>query len=248
MVSDARPTLESEWSRLGVLLGVAPSRHGETLDDAVDVERLLLRTARAVPGHARLFGLAITWLVEYSGFVAKHRLRRLVIEELEPVHQPALGLLLEEAIRLGAQPDLRLAAEVCRPAHSPGPLFDAARDHLTLRTLAEQSATAESKRWGVWTPAPELKKDAIRPVSWLLEHNPGLKDRIVRRGDLRCSILETLRHDTAGVASSESELARLNAATRVAVRKSLHALVLEGEVRYLQREGRGRGVALRTPA
>ncbi len=238
MVSAKRPTLEAQWAQLGVLLAAAPA-HRE-----VDIERVLLHTARAVSTHARLFGLAITWLVEYSGFVAKHRLRRLVIDELEPAFQPALGLILEEAIERGAQPDLRLAIDVCRPAQLPRPLFVTSQDHPALRTLAEQAASVASKRWGVWAPAADLKKDAIRPASWLLEQNPSLRGRIIRRGDLRCSILETLRHDTQGEVESESALARLNAATRVAIRKSLRALVLEGEIRYIDREGRGRGVAI----
>lgn len=238
MVSASRPTLEAQWAQLGVLLAVAPAHH------EIDLERVLLHTAREVSAHARLFGLTITWLAEYSGFIAKHRLRRLVIDELEPAFQPALGLILEEAITHGAQPDLRLAIEVCRPARPPRPLFAASQDHASLRTLAEQTASAASKRWGVWAPAADLKKDAIRPAAWLLEQNPSLRGRIVRRGDLRCSILETLRHDTHGEVESESALARLNAATRVAVRKSLQALVLEGEIRYIDRDGRGRGVAI----
>jgi len=109
-----------------------------------------------------------------------------------------------------------------------------------------------SRKWGVWAPEAELKRDAIRPVEWLLAENPGYRERIVRKGDLRCSILEVLRRDVpkGGRVRSESELARLSGATRTAVRKALAALVQEGEVRVAKEAGneRDRVVVLRHAA
>lgn len=216
--------IELFWARLGILFNCAP------LPRAPDIERLLLETARQLPSNARLFPLVVTWLAKFGVCVAKHRLRGLALRELELVHRPALGLLLESAIELGAPRDLAIVCEVCRPATEPRPLFDVYREAPSLAALAHKNASDVSARWGLWTPPIDLQADALRNTSWLLARNPELRPRFIRKGDLRCSILETLRLDLDGVAGSESELARLCAASRAAVKKSLEALIAEGEL------------------
>lgn len=237
--------IERDWAQLGVLFGCEPS--GET----PDLERLLLATARACPDNARLLPVVATWLVEYGGFVARHRLKRLVQDELAPDDQAALGLIIDEAVANGATRDLRIVAEVCRPRENPAPLSSVQRDNAGLARIAEKRASEASRQWGAWTPPVTLKRDALRPVSWLLARNPGYRDRIVRKGDLRVSIIETLRRDVpGGTAPSESALTRLSGATRTAVRKALAALELEGEVVVGAEPGNDRDhpVALRAAA
>lgn len=217
--------LERDWAQLGVLFGCEPS------GEPPDLERLLLATARRCPDNARLLPLAVTWLVEYGGFVARHRFKRLVQDELQLHAQAALGLIIDEAVANGATSDLVIVAEVCRPRERPSPLATVHRDNAALARIAEKHSSDASRRWGVWTPPVTLKRDAIRPVSWLLGRNPEYRDRIVRQGDLRVSILETLRRDVPdGTAPSTSALTRSSGATRTAVRKALAALELEGEV------------------
>jgi hypothetical protein len=88
-----------------------------------------------------------------------------------------------------------------------------------------------SQKWGVWTPPVELKPDAVRPVTWLLDQNNEYRERVIRKGDLRVSIIETLRRDVPGHSvASEAALSRLSGATRAAVRKALDALRLEGVI------------------
>ncbi len=217
--------LERNWAQLGVLFNCEPSRA------TPDLERLLLETARQCSGNERLLPLVTTWLVSYGLFVARHRLKRLAVEELEQDSQPALGLLIETAVELGATRDLLIVPQVCRAHPRPRPLHDNQRGHVLLEEVARRNASALSLRWGVWTPKVSLKADAIRPVRWLLRENPVLRERIIRKGDLRASILETLRLDIpSATAASESALARLSGATRTAVRKALAALELEGAV------------------
>lgn len=225
MTTTYNNTIERDWVRLGVLLNCEPS------DETPDLERLLLDTARRCPNNARLFPLTVTWLVSFDQYVARHRLRRLVIEELEPEYQAQLGLLIETAVEQGATRDLLIVSEVCQRASNPHPLHVVQQESEVLRQIAFKNATALSRQWGVWAPAVVLKRDAVRPVTWLLHHNPDYRERIVRKGDLRVSILETLQRDcpTHSV-SSELALARLAGATRTAVRKALHALTQEGMV------------------
>lgn len=233
-------SIEASWTRLGVLLPVTPAKRSP------DLERLLLESARQLSGNARLFPVVASWLAEYGGFVAKHRLGRLITAELEAQYQAALGLLIETAVLLGAPSDLSLAAQACRAAPEPAPLFSSHQRNPQLASLAQRTASPLSRKWGAWSPDIERKRDAIRPVTWLLTQNPEFRERIIRKGDLRCSILESLRLDTNGMVRSEADLARLSGATRAAVRKSVAALIKEGEVRIVETpaDARSHGIAL----
>lgn len=225
MNSQAYDTVEHDWARVGVLFGCEPSRR------TPDLERLLIDTARKCPDNARLLPLAVTWLVEYGQFVARHRLKRLVQTELEPEPQAILGLLIEEAVRLGATRELLIVSEECFPLLPAVPLSRVQRDQASLAHVSERRASDVSQKWGVWTPPVELKPDAVRPVTWLLDQNTEYRERIIRKGDLRVSIIETLRRDVPGqIVASEAALSRLSGATRAAVRKALDALRLEGLV------------------
>lgn len=216
--------LEAAWARLGVLFNVRPTRR------AVDPERLLIETAWACDTNPRLLPLAVSWLVVHGVLIARHRLKRLIREEGDPKARAVLGLIIEAALQAGAFPELKALLEECVPLAPPLPLFSDYAADPGLRDLAERNGSGLSRRWGVWAPEVQVKLDAIRPGPWVIDHNEGFRDRAIRKGDLRCSILRVLELDTDGVAPSESELGRLCAAQRTAVRKALDALMHEGAV------------------
>jgi hypothetical protein len=218
---------------VGVLLHCAPAH------ETPDLERLLLDTARQVEGNARLLSLTVTWLTSYGHLVANHRLKQLTLRELEPEYRPALGLILDSALSLGAPRDLQIARAACNRAAIPHPLFRSQRSNPVFARIAAKNASAKSLEWGVWAPEVELKQDAIRPVTWVVQ-NRGFRERAIRAGDLRCSIVEALRYDVHGKARSESEVARLSGATRTAVRKALTKLQGEGAVRVVHEPGNSR--------
>jgi len=213
----------AQWVRVGVLFAGRRSRH------AVDPERLLLETACLAPGSARLYAAAVSWVSRYDSFIARHRLKRLIADELEPTSRAALGLLLDLAIKHGASRTLNIAAEVCGKCDAPYPLLDVHARSATRRRLARRSACPEALRRGLWAPDVEIKRDALRPASWIIAQNPTFRERAIRKGDLRCTILETLRRDApARELASEQALTRLCAAQRVAVRAALDDLEIEG--------------------
>lgn len=225
MTNTHTDNLERDWVQVGVLFGCEPS------GNSPDLERLLLDTARQCHTNARLLPLAVTWLVQYGQFIARHRLKRLVLEELEPEFQAVLGLVIEEAVEHGATRDLLIVSEVCEALAPPQPLAAVQRNSEPLSRISERRASDRSRRWGVWASPVVPKEDAVRPVTWLLQRNPGFRERIIRKGDLRVSILETLRRDAVEhTVPSESALTRLSGATRTAVRKALASLELEGMV------------------
>lgn len=224
--------IERSWARLGVLLVVRPAR------STPDLEQLLIDSARHSPAHPRLFSLVISWLAIHGRAVAAHRLAHRVVAEL---HESApLGLMLESAVALGGPRRLLIAAKACRARVPAAPLFDSFTREPALVQLASETASSRSRAWGCWAPETPLKHDAIRPVPWVLERNPELHDRLLRRGDLRCSIVETLRRDLNGRAASTSELARLCGVTRAAARAAVESLIAEGETRVLDDAGHRR--------
>jgi hypothetical protein len=141
---------------LGVLFCRRPARRSP------DPERLLLHTARLAPGSARLFCLAISWLSRYGNFVARHRLKHLIEGELPGEHQPALGAMLALAVKHGASKELLIAADVCRKAADPGPLFHVHRRSEALGQIARAQACPEALRWNLWLPDEPPKTDALR--------------------------------------------------------------------------------------
>jgi hypothetical protein len=222
MMNPRLDNLISQWTRIGAGFSVAQS------PVPPDVERMLLETARQAPHMARLFIMAATWLHRYGDLVAKHRLKRLIRDELEPEHRAALGLLLDIAQR-GTHP--AKFASIIRelsPATKSGPFFDVERANAKLAERARRRASPISARWGLWCEEIEFKDDALRPATWLMRENPELIMRADFRGDLRASVLAALAHD-ADAGLSELDLARLCGGSRAQVRSALDNLELTGK-------------------
>ncbi|NJL31901.1 MAG: hypothetical protein HC898_09860 [Phycisphaerales bacterium] len=133
------------------------------------------------------------------------------------------------AVHHGATRELLNIAEVCAPSDTPRPLFKVQQGNPSLSRIAQQNACPQGQRWHLWLPDAPPKLDALRPVSWIIDRNPDYLDRIVRKGDLRASILQVLRHDTPdGTIASEVALARKCSANRIAIRHALNDLEYEG--------------------
>jgi hypothetical protein len=221
-VSDRLDQPISDWTRIGAGFGADPS------PETPDLERLVLETARRAPGMARLFTMAATWLHRYGDLIAKHRLHRLIRDELEHEHRATLGLLLDIA-QQGTRP--AQFASIIRelsPASEPRPLFDIERASAKLAERARRRSSLISARWGLWCEEIELKDDALRPAAWVMGRNPGLIMRADFRGDLRASVLAALGHD-ADAGRSELDLARRCGGSRAQVRNALDNLELTGK-------------------
>jgi len=221
-----------DWTSIGAGFG------GEPSDGEVDLERLLLETARHASGMARLFIVAATWLHRYGDLVAKHRLKRLIRDELGAEYRPILGLLLDTA-QEGTHPrEFATVTRLLRPAQRAGPLFEVER-RAGLAARAERRATALSRRWKLWCEPIEFKDDAVRPTAWMMARHPGFIARADFRGDLRASILAALRHDP-GAGASEVRLAELCGGSRAQVRSALRNLEMTGRVSGRKVQGANR--------
>ena len=87
-MSDSDP-IAAGWARAGVAFNAAP------VAGSVDLEWLLLDTARAMPENARLLPAVGAWLSHYAELVPRHRLAALADEEADADTRAALGLLLD---------------------------------------------------------------------------------------------------------------------------------------------------------
>ncbi len=233
-MSDRMARVLGTWSSLGAGFDVEPTAPAD-----VDLERLLLDTAREAPAMARLFVVAATWLHQLHDTVARHRLTRLVADELEVEHRPVLGLLLDVA-QQGTHPRAFTSVVARLPAASPPrPLFEAFRRSEGMTEIARSRTADLSRAWGLWAQPIELKSDVIRPAAWIMARHPPLRTRADFRGDLRASIMAALRHD-AGAGASEVRLAELAGGSRSQVRNALANLQLTGRVaiRRAQRANR----------
>lgn len=224
-MSEKLDKLIRQWTNLGAGFSAKPSRQ------TPDLERLLLDTARLAPSMARLFIMAATWLHKYGDLLAKHRIKRLLHDELETEYQPVLGLLLDIA-QQGTHPlEFQTITKVLRPATAPRPLFEIEQRHPHLRKRAERRASELSRKWNLWSAPFELKKTALRPASWIMQRHPSFITRADFRGDLRTSILASLKHDAnAGAGDSELQLAKCAGGSRAQVRSALRNLEMTGRI------------------
>ena len=207
----------SQWARLGVLFHVAPSAA------TPDIEQLLVDTAVILPATPRLLPVCVSWLTLYHRLVCRHRLAGFAAQCAGSDDSAALGLLLDHAAEQAKTDHLNLVLKLCTPAKFPKPLFAVDRLSESLAGLARRNSSPNGLRWGLWCESVGLKKDAVRPLAWVMGQNPALKQRALFNGNLRASILETLAADRhAG--QSESLLARHCHATRKAVREALDHL------------------------
>lgn len=223
MMNEQLDNLLRRWASIGAGFNIKPAIQ------EIDLERLLLDTARHAPEMARLFTMAATWLHVYGDMIAKHRLKRLIRDELEAEARPVLGLLLDIA-QQGTHPlEFETVTKQIEPSDKPMPLFLSSRRSAKLTELAERKASPVSRGWNLWCQPIEFKGDALRPASWIIRRHPELRTRADFRGDLRASILASLRHDP-GAGGSESRLAVLAGGSRAQVRSALANLAMTGRI------------------
>ena len=207
----------SQWARLGALFNTEPA------EQTPDIETLLIETAGLAPEMPRLFTVCVTWLTCYYRLVCRHRLAKFAAEMTENETSAVIGLMLSLAKEHTIADHFNLVIKQCQPTALPKPLFVLDRESAGLAKLAESRSCKIGKRWGLWCENVQLKDDAVRPLSWLMDNNPSIQYRALFGGNLRASILETLAFNP-DAGQSESALARHCFATRKAIREALDHL------------------------
>jgi hypothetical protein len=210
-------TVLSQWTRLGAFFNAEPA------EQAPDIEKLLVETAKLTPDMPRLFAVCMTWLTCYYRLVCRHRLAKLAADISGTEASAVLALMLSLTRHKTNTDHFNLVIKQCKPITAPKPLFVLDRKSAALAELAESRSCDLGKQWGLWCEDVQLKEDAVRPLSWLMSQNPSIQYRALFGGNLRASILETLAFNPDS-GQSESALARHCYATRKAVREALDHL------------------------
>jgi hypothetical protein len=237
----AHDRLIAQWARAGAMFGLEPA------DTCPDLERLLLSTAAPARRDSRLFIMAFTWLCRFGDLVAKHRLRRMIIDQLPREHWPVLGLLFDLVRHQTKSPRFNAVVKTCAQAAlpEPQPLFEIESRLAVTREIAQRDAQDASRTWHLWVRPMELKFDALRAPDWIIARNPSWRIRAELKGDLRASMVVELELDPSA-GESELELARRTGATRAAVRSALVGLELAGRIERVA-IGLRRATRLRQP-
>lgn len=173
-LDDPLSIIAAQWARIGVWLSV------ESASQPVDVEALIVRTARLASEDERLFVGGASWLAVHHGWVNGRRLTALAanLARVDRVGSAVAGALLTVA-RDGAHAlngsratELDGAVEACRPLARPRPLFTIMERFPALRAELRTNASPSYRRWGLWHNDESLKLTAVRPAAWLLRHVP----------------------------------------------------------------------------
>jgi biotin operon repressor len=101
------------------------------------------------------------------------------------------------------------------------------RGHRVLSMVAKREGRPEFAVWGLWQHEISDKRDAIRPVSWMLERCPEFRLRSLLGADLETAILEIVSVTPATI----SDLAKRTGATRAAVHEAVESLTARGLAR-----------------
>ena len=153
------------WCRLGVNFTV------EFSVQPVDLEPLILATARIAKIDERLTICAASWLACYHSFVDGSRLGELT-RVADSVVLPYLGALLSLAVEApegaGKAPQFEAALARCMPIRPMRALYDIAEASPTMKAWMQAHSLPLYQRWGFWHDDATLKKVSIHSLSWVL--------------------------------------------------------------------------------
>jgi|SRR6185312_12579351 len=170
MTRDA-DNLASRWARAGAMFNAKPS------SESPDLEELLVDTAKAARGDARLFTMAASWLAENSQLVNQRRLATLIRQCLAGKECAVMGFLLDTAAHC-SQARFDEAISACEPAPRLEPVFDIYIRNPAIRRLAEKQASPLARKWNLLAPEIRLKPNAILTRARILANNPSYQKRI----------------------------------------------------------------------
>ena len=235
-LAQTKPALTAQWKHWGAGFNVPPCA------GPVNLEGLLIDTAKGLADNPRLFVMAVTWLVEHHKIVEMEQLAKLA-DKLRGRDSARLGLLLETAQEFIGADVLGQAVAACQPWEPAEPLFDVDRSSPGMARVAERSASPASRRWGLWAqPIDELKHDAMRPASWIAQNNPTFLLRSLLKGDVRSKVITALAEQRLRDVS-ETDLTRRAGCTRRAMHLALENLEAAGLI-VRQRQGRRYAISL----
>lgn len=227
--------LHAQWAGLGIGF---ESEHSQAV---VMPERLLSISYPLMPGNPRLFWAVASWLAVHHQMV-NGRLLAKELKTLNTQDSAIAGVLLSVALELNpTATTLAQAVENCMPTTERTIFFDQYRQVPALAEIVKDESLSLFGEWGFWHNQISDKRDAIRPVSWLIRTCPELRIRSLLGANLDAEIiLQVLLQ-----AQTATELMAGLPYTYAAIHEAATRLSDRG---LLSRTSMGRAVVLNVPS
>lgn len=183
MKSSIENYLYSQWTRIGVGFDLDPAQ------ETVSVESLFIQTCSVASEFPRLFWAAASWLSVHHQLV-NGRLLAKELETLDSQFSAVAGAILSVAIELNPTAStLDKVTLHCRPLRGKRVLFAQYANNLVLAEYAKKESLKLFNEWGFWHNQISDKRDAIRPISWIIKACPDLRIRSVLGASLDAEIM-----------------------------------------------------------
>jgi len=183
MKSSNENYLYSQWARIGVGFDSNPTQA------SASVESLFTRTCLAASDFPRLFWAAASWLAVHHQLV-NCRLLAKRLETLDSQFSAVAGAILSVAIELNPTAStLDQVSLHCSPLRGKRVLFAQYANNLVLADYAKKESLKLFDEWGFWHNQISDKRDAIRPISWIIKACPDLRIRSVLGASLDAEIM-----------------------------------------------------------
>ena len=166
-----------QWTRIGALFTTVPAA------GPVDLERLIVATAAIARTDERLFVMAASWLAEHHQLVDVRRLCQGLVgvtDETSAVTGAMLAMAFQDT---PSPPPLAAAHAQCRPLAAHALLFPVVAEIRGMPEVVRAEALPLFAAWGFWHNDAVLKRPAIRPLQWILQHCEELRYRAVEEAD-----------------------------------------------------------------
>ncbi len=235
MKSSIEDCLYSQWARIGVGFDVDPAQV------TVSAESLLARTCSAASDSPRLFWAAASWLAIHHQLV-NGRLLAKELKTLENQFSAVAGAILSVAIELNPTAStLDQAISHCSPLKGKRVLFAQYAINPILTEYARRESFELFERWGFWHNQISDKRDAIRPVSWIIKACPDLRIRSILGASLDAEIMHQVLLQPLSATALKNRLPY----TYASIHEAASRLCDRG---LLKKRAQGRALVLHVPS
>lgn len=224
--------LSQKWVRVGVMLSI-PASPGP-----VDIESLVVDSLSVIREDARLFWCIASWLSVHHELVNTRRLGRM-LDALDGIDSALAGALLEIALlQNGDASTLVHLQGHCEGLDEPRILFGSVEELEGAEEAFRGQWIPSLRKWGFLNHQWTDKRDAVRPIGWLIRNVPELRIRALLGAGQDAEILERALVEAVTVTRISRQLdytyaSSHNAAGRL-IRRGLIQRVEEGREVYLR--------------
>ncbi len=156
-----------------------------SVEDLVDLEKILVETSQAGRDDSRLlFGMR-GWLLKHHDLVNGSRLIRFVRQEKQTA---VLGAVIDSVIEINPRSVLKAVRRYCRKLNKPEFLFRRIGRSPTESELNQEECLSVWKRWNLISREMSTMGEAILEKPYVLRNNPNLALRALFGAGTRAEI------------------------------------------------------------